>query len=36
MIKPEVMQAFDAFWHMDVRKFHAINEAIMVLLQKKT
>jgi hypothetical protein len=35
MIKLEVMQAFDVFWHMDVRKFHVINEAIMVLLQKK-
>jgi hypothetical protein len=33
-IRPELMQAFDAFWHMDVRKFHAINEAIMVLLPK--
>jgi hypothetical protein len=30
----DVMLAFDAFWHLDTRKFHAINEAIMVLLPK--
>jgi hypothetical protein len=34
-IKPKTMQASDAFWYIDVRKFHAINEAIMVLLPKK-
>jgi hypothetical protein len=34
-IKPKIMQASDAFWYMEVRKFHAINEAIMVLLPKK-
>jgi hypothetical protein len=34
-IKPKIMQAFDVFWHMDTQKFHAINEAIMVLLLKK-
>jgi hypothetical protein len=28
------MLAFDAFWHLDIRKFHAINEALMVLLPK--
>jgi hypothetical protein len=28
------MLAFDAFWHLNTRKFHAINEAIMVLLPK--
>jgi hypothetical protein len=35
-IKPEIMQAFDVFWHMDTQKFHTINEAIMVLLPKKS
>jgi hypothetical protein len=28
------MQAVNTFWHMDTRKFHAINEVIMVLLPK--
>lgn len=29
------MRAFDALWHMDSRSFHAINDAILVLLPKK-
>jgi hypothetical protein len=33
-IRTEVMLAFDVFWHLDTRKFHVINEAIMVLLPK--
>jgi hypothetical protein len=33
-IRLELMQAFDALWHMEARKFHAITEAIMVLLPK--
>jgi hypothetical protein len=33
-IMSEVMDIFDAFWHLDTRKFHAINDAIMVLLPK--
>jgi hypothetical protein len=33
-IKMDIMLAFDAFWHLDTRKFHAINEAIMILLPK--
>jgi hypothetical protein len=28
------MVAFDAFWHLDTCNFHAINEALMVLLPK--
>jgi hypothetical protein len=28
------MAAIDAFWHMDTRNFHAINEALMALLPK--
>jgi hypothetical protein len=33
-IRAELMLAFDVFWNLDTRKFHAINEAIMVLLPK--
>jgi hypothetical protein len=33
-IRAELMLAFDAFWHLHIRKFHAINKAIMVLLSK--
>jgi hypothetical protein len=28
------MAAFDAFWYLDTHNFHAINEALMVLLPK--
>jgi hypothetical protein len=34
IVKTEVVLAFDVFWHLDTRKFHTINEAIMVLLPK--
>jgi hypothetical protein len=30
------MNAFDSFWHMDTRSFHAINDALMVLPPKTT
>jgi hypothetical protein len=33
-IKLDLMSIFDAFWHMDMRCFHAINEAPMVLLPR--
>jgi hypothetical protein len=33
-VKLDVMRAFNAFWHLDTRKFHTIKEAIMVLLPK--
>jgi hypothetical protein len=33
-IRADLMMTFDAFWHLDTRKFHTINEAIMVLLPK--
>jgi hypothetical protein len=36
IIRPELMKAFDAFWHMDIGSFHSINEALMVLLPKKS
>jgi hypothetical protein len=29
-----LMSSFDAFWHLDTRGFHNINEAIMTLLPK--
>jgi hypothetical protein len=28
------MAAFDAFWRLDMRNFHNINEALLVLLAK--
>jgi hypothetical protein len=30
----DLMAAFEAFWYLDTRNFHAINEALMVLLPK--
>jgi hypothetical protein len=30
----DLMTAFDAFWYLDTCSFHAINEALMVLLPK--
>jgi hypothetical protein len=33
-IRADIMMTLDAFWHMDIRNFHTINEAIMVLLPK--
>jgi hypothetical protein len=34
LIRHELMSALDAFWHLDTRGFHNINEAIMTLLPK--
>jgi hypothetical protein len=34
MVKQDVMLTLDAFLHLDNRKFHAIKEAIVVLLPK--
>jgi hypothetical protein len=34
IIKSDVMLTFNAFWYIYTKKFHAINEAIMVLLPK--
>jgi hypothetical protein len=34
IIRPDIMQAFDALWRMDARSFHAVNEALTVLLPK--
>jgi hypothetical protein len=34
IVRVGLMAALDAFWHMDTRNFHAINEALMVLLPK--
>jgi hypothetical protein len=28
------MHVFDAFWHLDLRSFHSISEALIVLLPK--
>jgi hypothetical protein len=30
------MATFDAFWHMDTRSFHSINDVYMVLLPKSS
>lgn len=35
IIKHDVMQAFNAFWSLDARSFHHLNDAYMVLLKKK-
>jgi hypothetical protein len=34
IIRVDLMEAFDAFWHLDTWNFHAANEALMVLLPK--
>lgn len=34
IIRPDIMRALDAFWHMDRRSFHCINDAILVLIPK--
>jgi hypothetical protein len=36
IIHIDLMGAFDAFWHLDTRDIHAINEALMVLLPKSS
>jgi hypothetical protein len=35
IIRPDIMKAFDAFWHFDTRSFHLLNDALMILLPKK-
>jgi hypothetical protein len=34
VIKGDIMQAFDAFWYVDTRHFHSVNNALMTLLPK--
>jgi hypothetical protein len=34
IIRGDLMVAFDAFWYLDTCNFHALNEALMVLLLK--
>jgi hypothetical protein len=35
IIRPDIMKALDAFWHLDNRSFHLMNDALMILLPKK-
>jgi len=35
IIKDDIMHAFNAFWALDYRSFHHLNEAFMILLRKK-
>lgn len=35
IIKQDVLNAFNAFWSLDSRNFHLVNEAYMILLRKK-
>jgi hypothetical protein len=34
IIRVDLMNAFDSFWNLDTRSFHAINKTVMVLLPK--
>jgi hypothetical protein len=34
IIRPDVMAAFDAIWHLDMRNLHDVNGALLVLLPK--
>jgi hypothetical protein len=34
IIRPNIMAAFDAFWHLDTRNLHSVNNALLVLLHK--
>jgi hypothetical protein len=36
VIKPEIMNAFNAFWSQDSRSFHHLNDAYTILLKKRT
>lgn len=36
IIRVDIINAFNAFWSLDSRSFHLVNEALMVLLQKKS
>lgn len=35
IIKLDIMNAFNALWALDGRSFHLLNDAYMILLQKK-
>lgn len=35
IIKPDILQAFNALWLLDRRSFYLVNQALMVLLRKK-
>jgi hypothetical protein len=34
IIRPDVMRAFDALWHLDMQDMHRVNEVLLVLLLK--
>jgi hypothetical protein len=34
IIRLNLMRVLDAFWHRDMRSFHSLNQALMVLLLK--
>jgi hypothetical protein len=34
IIRPDIMAAFDAFWHLDTRNLHSVNDVLLVLLPK--
>jgi hypothetical protein len=34
IIRADLMRAFNAFWHLDMRSFHSINKSLLVLLPK--
>jgi hypothetical protein len=34
IIRLDLMRVLDAFWHRDMRSFHSLNQALMVLLPK--
>jgi hypothetical protein len=34
IIRLDLMRVLDAFWHRDMRSFHSLNQALMVLLLK--
>jgi hypothetical protein len=36
VIRADIMVAFDAFWHLDIRNMHIVNDALLVLLPKST
>jgi hypothetical protein len=36
IIKDDIVAAFNAFWAIDGRGFHLVNEALLILLRKKT
>jgi hypothetical protein len=36
IIHPDVMAAFDTFWHLDMRNLHCVKDTLLVLLPKST